>query len=485
MQKKQFIVALDQGTSASRAVAVAPDGSIYAQKKISFCPTRTAEGFSEYDAQSLADSQLGVLNALLDEIGPQNVLSLAVTSQRSTVVLWDGRTGHPLAPVLTWEDGRAFAEANRAPISQEEVHTLTGLYKTPYFSAPKIAWCLRHIPQVRLALETGNLLAAPVASFLIWKMTKGKIFATDFTLAQRMLLLDIRTRNWSEKLCRAFAVDSSILPYVYPSVADYGFYEYNGISIPITVCTGDQQASVAFTQLSVGESLINYGTGAFLMYNAGPKESVFLPGLLTSLSVSRPDGSCDFLLEGPVNAAGSVFQWLNAQGISFVPQEIDRLCKESKNPIWFFPALGGLGAPYWDFALSPVAAGLSVLTRKEDWVAGAVRSVGFLLADIAAYLRVNGFSVSSPVRVSGGLSKIKELVQHQADLFQTEILLLRETESTVLGAARLAAEKAGWNVASWKPVVAEKVFPSVSEVEAAALYNRWKMFTVWCKEYPN
>lgn len=482
MENKQFIIALDQGTSGSRAFAVTSDGTVYAQKSAALSPSRPADGLSEYNAQDLVQSQLSVLNALLDEVGPQNVISLAVTSQRSTVVLWDQQTGAALAPVLTWEDGRAFAEAERAAVSQEEVHTVTGLYKTPYFSAPKIAWCLKNLPPVRLALELGHLRVAPVASYLIWKLTQGKTFATDVTLAQRMLLLDMHTKNWSDKLCRAFGITPSVLPQILPTSADYGVYEYKGVSIPITVCAGDQQASVVFTGLAKGESCINYGTGAFLLYNVG-KEAVSLPGVLTSLSVADKAGNCDFLLEGPVNAAGSVLAWLNAQGIAFDSFQIDALCKEAKQPVWLLPALGGLGAPYWDFSLSPIAAGLSPRTRKPDWVCGGIRSIAFLVADIAAYLHVNGFPLGTSVKVTGGLSQVGYLTQCQADLLQSEICTLQENESTVLGAARLAAQQAGWKTEKWEPAVSERIFPALSAPEARSLYNRWKTFVTWCKSY--
>ena len=484
MENKPFIVALDQGTSGSRAFAVARDGSVLAQKSAPLAPTRPAAGLSEYDAQSLASSQLRVLNELLDELGPQHAAALAVTTQRSTVVCWDKQTGRPLAPVLTWEDGRAELEAEQADISQARVHEISGLYKTPYFSAAKIAWCFKHIPAVKHAWETKNLCVGPVASYLIWRLTGGKTFATDATLAQRMLLLDIHTQNWSEELCRSFAIDPQVLPQLLPSVADYGMYEYKGVRIPITVCSGDQQASVSFLNLQPGETCINYGTGAFLVHNAGAAKNALLPGMLSSLSVSRADGHCDFLLEGPVNAAASVLQWLNAQGISFQSQEIDALCESARHPVWFLPALGGLGAPYWDFSRSPVAAGLSPHTRKPDWVAGAVRSIAFLLTDIAQYLRANGFSVTPPVKVSGGLSRVKWLVQYQADLLQVPVSVLQEPESTVLGAARLAAEYAGWPVEQWAPKSAGQINPRLSAKDASERWTQWQQFVSWSHGFP-
>ncbi len=484
MENKRFIVAIDLGTSGVRAFAVGPEGTVQAQRSAALAPARPQEGLSEYEADTLLQTQKRVLDDLLDDIGPQRVLALAVTCQRSTVVLWDKKTARPLAPVLTWEDGRAYAQAQRAEISQEEVHTLTGLYKTPYFSAPKITWCLQNIPAVRQAAQAGTLAAAPVASYLIWHLTNGKTFAADATLAQRMLLWDLHTQNWSDKLCRAFSVPREILPQLKPSVGDYGAYAYKGVSIPIRACMGDQQASVAFMDISPEQACINYGTGAFFLYNTGVQKPVLLPGMLTSVSPSPADGKASFLLEGPVNAAGSVLQWLQAQGIAFDAPETEALCQTARNPVWFFPALGGLGAPYWDFALSPVAAGLSPRTRKADWVAGAVRSIAFLMTDIAAYVQKNGFKILSPLKASGGLSQVQWLLQQQADLLQKEITPLQEAESTVLGAARLAAAGSGVDTRAWRPKTDEKIYPAVSSAESGALYRKWNAFADWCKQNP-
>ncbi len=483
MNPKPLILALDQGTSGSRAFAVEPNGRVCHHQSAVLAPLRPQEGLSEYDAQDLLQNQLDVLHALLDEVDGSQVAALAVTSQRSTVVLWDKTTGRAVAPVLTWEDGRAAQEAAEADLSQEEIHSITGLYKTPYYSAPKIAWCLRHLPLVKKTLEAGNLRVGPVASYLIWRLTGGAVFAVDPTLAQRMLLLDVRTKTWSEKLCRAFGIPPSCLPEILPTAADYGTYEYKGYCFPIRVCAGDQQAAVAFRDFLPGQTCINYGTGAFLLYNAGAEKPVFLPGMLTSLSVSGRKGTCDFLLEGPVNAAGSVLQWLHAQGMSFEAAQADALCRASKHPVWLLPALGGLGAPYWDFSLSAVAAGLSPRTREADWVCGAVRATACLVADIAAYLRANGFGVNGPVYASGGLSRVEWLVQYQADLLQTEMRVAQEAESTVLGAARLAAQSVGWPMAQWQYPPERKVVPQISAAQAADFYRQWQKFVAWCRQY--
>lgn len=481
---KKYILSVDLGTSSFRAAAVGEDGKIIAQNSIGIVPSRPAKGLSEYQADVLLDTVKQVIHTVLEEAGPSLAAGIAVSSQRSTVVLWDKKTGLSLAPILTWEDGRSFKEAESAPITQEEVHSLTGLYKTPYFSAPKIAWCLKNIPAVKEAFSSGNLLVAPVATYVLWHLTQRSVFATDYTLAQRMLLMEIHTHTWSEKLCAAFEVPINCLPVLQPSCADYGVYEYQGKSIPICALGGDQQMAAAWSNLAPKESLINYGTGAFWLYNAGEK-NIILPGMLTSLSVSTADAKAQYFLEGPVNAAGSAFLWLKAQGFFFETEELDSLCKVAKAPVWFLPALGGLGAPYWNFSVSPVFSDLSPLTCREDWAAGTARAIAFLLADISGYLQSNGLELKGPIQVSGGLSNLSYLLQFQADILQKEIMLEKETQASVLGAARKAMDFLGWDSLAWNKSDKGVVSPSLPADEAKALYQKWQTFVGWALKKPS
>ena len=470
--KEKLIVALDIGTSGCRACATRADGSLVTSYQVPLTPNRPAEGLSQYQATDILRSATTALNRVLDKIGPQQADALAISSQRSTVVLWDKNSGAAAGPVLTWEDGRAQAQAAAAAISQEEIHTITGLYKTPFFSAPKITWSLQNLPQAAAWLKQNCLCAAPVASYLIWHLTKGKIFATDYSLAQRTLLFDIHNLSWSPTLCDAFGIPNKLLPSLLPSVSDYGVYTYQGVNIPISVCVGDQQAAAAYFNLQPQQSLINYGTGAFWLYHAG-KKPVFLPGMLTSVSATPKTQQADYYLEGPVNSAGSALLWLKAQGIAFEDNEIDSLCQTARNPLLFLPAFGGLGAPYWDFSLTPAVKGLSPHTRKEDWVAGVVRGIAFLLTDIAAYLRQNGLTLEG-VRAAGGLTHINYLTEFQADLLQLPLETSCQTEATLLGACYLAAT--GRNTACALTPEYTPVRPTLAPEQAQALYRAWQEF---------
>ncbi len=479
--RKEFVVALDIGTSGCHAAAVRADGSTAARCHLPLTPQRNEEGASQYHAAQLDQTARLALHAVLDKVGPQQVASLAVVSQRSTVVMWDQSTGESVGPVLTWEDGRAQDQAQQVPLSQEEVHLRTGLYKTPFFSAPKITWILQHCPPAQQALHRGQLRIAPVASYVIWKLTGGNVFATDYSLAQRTLLLNIQTLAWDESLCRAFDVESDLLPRVQPTAADYGTYVYQGVSIPITVCGADQQAAAVYFGLQPQKSLINYGTGAFWLYHTGEKP-VFLPGLLTSLSATDSTGKTTYLLEGPVNAAASTLLWLKAQGISFDDTETDDLCRAAENPLWLLPALGGLGAPYWDFTVSPAVEGLSARTRKPDWIAGAVRGIAFLLADIGSYLQDNGLPVTGPIQISGGLSRVEYLISFQAGLLQTPLEVSSCEDATVLGAALLAFKQVDGKL-QFTPDK-KTVEPDFSAIRARELYAAWQSFVRRARQTP-
>ena len=472
--KGPFIVALDLGTSGCRAVAVSTDGKIACEQRETLEPVRGTDGTSHYNAQTLLDVQLRVLNNLLDRVTPSQVAAIAVASQRSTVVLWNVRTGAAVAPVLTWEDGRAVQEAKQTELPQAEVHRITGLYKTPYFSAPKIAWCLKNLPAAKEALESGDLCIGPVATYFIWNLTRGATFAVDGSLAQRTLLFDINTLKWSPQLCQAFGITKTSLPMVQNSAWDYGFYTYQGVDIPLAACVGDQQAAAHWFNLAPKQSCINYGTGAFWLYRVG-QEKVSLPGMLTSLA-AQTDVQKDYFLEGPVNAAGSIFLWLNAQGISCAEEELDALCKAARYPVCLLPALGGLGAPYFDFSVGPAVENLSPQTRKADWIAGAARGLAFLLADIAAYLTSQGQVLEGPVMAAGGLAHLKYLVEFEADVLQRPLLVGKDVDATVLGAAKLAAGQIGWNTGNWKLEIEREIKPRITPQAAGGLYGEWQSF---------
>ena len=326
---------------------------------------------------------------------------------------------------------------------------------------------------------------APVASYFIWHLTQGAVFATDPTLAQRTLLWDIQTGQWSEPLCRTFGIPAGCLPRVLPSVADYGYYLYKGVKIPICACVADQQAAAYYQGLTAGKTAVNYGTGAFVLHHTAQKP-VILPGMLSSVAAMTNAQERAFLLEGPVFAAGSTLQWLKqVKGIAFEDTQLDALCAKAQEPVRFLPALGGLGAPYWDYNVKPVAENVTAQTTPADWVAGTVWAIAGRVADIIYYLRANGQSVGCPVCVSGGLSASRYLLQAQADLLQVTLQVQAQTQTTVLGTAQLAAVGAGlgWQTQTREPGVL--VFPRLSPLQGQQAYHTWQAFVQKCRKQPS
>ena len=480
------IITLDQGSSSSRALAIDSKGRVVAQAARALPTIRPAEGLAEIEAAALLPDQVAVLQEVCAQVSDYKIAALAVASQRSTIVFWDKRTGQPLAPALSWQDGRAASLTAQINLSQETVHQRTGLYKTPFYSAAKITWALQQLPAVAQAAQAGHLCAGPVASYLIWHLTDGKVFACDPTLAQRTLLWNMHTMEWDETLLSAFSVPKICLPQLKKTTDDYGSWTYQNQVVPIRVCVGDQQAALAALHITEGQSCINYGTGAFFMRNTGT-QCQLLPGLLTSVAATSSATdmtACEYLLEGPVNACGTLFAWLQQIGFSFSMQEIDDLYAHAKHPIWLLPALGGLGAPYWDFDASVITAGFSAQTTRADVVAGVVHSLAYLLADIIVYADKAGVK-RAPIKVSGGLSQSVALLTAQADILQTSLIPCVETEGTALGAAWLAAEDLGWDCAGWQTMQQlPPIMPKIDANTAQQRYRHWQAFLQWGKQYP-
>ncbi|MGB2579673.1 glycerol kinase [Elusimicrobium simillimum] len=475
---KTLFAVLDQGSSGSRVFLVNERGEIVLKKHKEIVSKHLGLNLAEYDGQELLDSQLTLLKEALENL-PNQVSSIAVTTQRSTIVLWDKTTGRAVAPVLTWQDGRGYKEAEAVAMPQEEIHKKTGLYKTPFYSASKITWCFNNIPAVKECAANGNLLIAPVATYIIWHLTGGKVFATDPTLAQRTLLFNINTFNWDDELLTAFGVPKECLPQIKNTYDDYG--DYNGV--PIKVCIGDQQsAAIGIGVANEGDAVINYGTGAFLLVNTGSNLRS-IPGILTSVGATTAQQNRNFMLEGPVNAAAAIFQWLGGVGLSFDSTEIDDLFARAQKPIWFLPAFGGIGAPYWDFTTQTVMSGFTTATKKEDIVAGGVRSLGFMLADIVFYIKQHGINTGG-IKVSGGFAKNHSLLKFQSDILQQKLIQTCESETTALGAVAIMAQHENIDIKLWDNFTSSREFtPQITPQEAQADYMAWRKFFDWCRSF--
>ncbi|MCR5505159.1 MAG: hypothetical protein K6E94_06410 [Elusimicrobiaceae bacterium] len=474
MKNKTFILAIDQGSSSTKAAAFGVQNGCLAAFAKTEVNLNSHQDRCEYKALDLLTSTQKVIEEILNQIPAAQISEIAISAQRSTIVFWDKITGKALAPALSWLDGRAKAETLQNPLTQEFVHQKTGLYKTPYFSAPKIVWGLNNFPEVKNAFKEGRLCVGPVTSYLIWHLSGGKIFACDYACAQRTLLFNINTFTWDEEILKSFGLTADILPQVTASTGNFGTYK----NIKITVSTGDQQAACAACGvLEKGSALINYGTGAFFLLNIGHKNAD-VKGVLTSLAWSRPQREPYYLLEAPLNTAGSFISWLKNLGLNFNVKKLDKIFESSKNPVWCLPALGGIGAPYFDFGLKPVFANFLPSTQKEDIIAGSMRGIVLLLCDIIYYLKQQGYNVET-LQTSGGLSGAN-LIAFQAAILGCDILQNKQKESTLTGTALIAALGEGFDISAWRELKNyETISPRLTSEEAAKIYKTWREFFAW------
>ena len=473
---KAVLLALDQGSSSSRAVAWSAGGRVLARAQAKVAARYPRAGWVEHDALELARSQERTLDAVLARL-PKGapVAALGATSQRSTVVLWDARTGKPVAPAPSWQDGRAAEVAGALQDRQAWAHERTGLYLTPYYSAPKIRWLLDHVPAAARAADAGALRIGPVATYVLWRLSGGELFISDPTLAQRTLLFNLRTSDWDLELLKLFGVDRAWLPAIVPSAGELGVLRRGGRDLPVRALLGDQQAAAAgLGAARAGAGVLNYGTGAFFLLHTGAEQHR-VAGLLTSVAWRKAGRPCEFFLEGTVHAAGTSFDWLKERlRLLDSVHDLDAAMRRSAHRVLALPAIGGLGAPRWDYRTRTAFVGLSSQSSRDDLVRGVAEGIAFLLNDIVAACRAAGLPIRQ-VRASGGLSRSSRLLQFQADLLGLGIDVAGEREATALGTAMMAAEAAGVRFTP-RASKGASFAPKMSPAKAESLVKAWRLF---------
>lgn len=443
MKTRDLLLALDQGSSSSRAVLFDLKGRIVALAQRPVRTKRPKAGWAEHDPLELARTLEASLDQVLKTLGPRDrVLAAGLAVQRSTIVFCEKGTFKPAAPAPSWMDGRAAEFVAPLQERQGEVHGLSGLYATPYYSAPKIRWFLDHDPKVRALADEGRLLCAPVSTFLAARLTKGAVVAADPTCAQRTLLMNLDTAAWDPGLLALFGLSAELLPSIRSSAGDWGLIERGGRTIPFLATVGDQQsAAIGLGAANEGDAVANYGTGAFLLRHTGPRPER-APGLLASAAATVGDLR-GYYLEGTVHAAGTSFEWLKDNlGLMKDAKAIDEAFKKSKRRVLMLPAIGGLGAPRWDYKTKTSFFGLDSQTTNHDLVRATAEGLCMLLADAAAVMTASGSPVTR-ARVAGGLSRADAMMSFQADALGATLERRKEVEATALGAAILAAKAAG------------------------------------------
>jgi glycerol kinase len=443
MKTRDLLLALDQGSSSSRAVLFDLKGRIVALAQRPVRTRRPKAGWAEHDPLELARTLEAALDAVLGKLGPKDrVLAAGLAVQRSTIVFCEKGTFKPAAPAPSWMDGRAAEFVGPLQERQGEVHGLSGLYATPYYSAPKIRWFLDRDPKVRALADAGRLLCAPVSTFIAARLTKGAVVAADPTCAQRTLLMNLDTAAWDPGLLALFGLSAELLPSIRSSAGDWGVIERKGRRIPLLATVGDQQsAAIGLGAANEGDAVANYGTGAFLLRHTGPRPER-APGLLASAAATVGDLR-GYYLEGTVHAAGTSFEWLKDNlGLMKDAKAIDEAFRKSKRRVLMLPAIGGLGAPRWDYKTKTAFFGLDSQTTNHDLVRATAEGLCLLLADAAAVMAAAGSPVTK-ARVAGGLSRADAMMAFQADALGATLERRKEVEATALGAAILAAKAAG------------------------------------------
>ena len=450
---KQYVIALDQGTTSSRAILFDQDQNIIAMGQKEFPQHYPKAGYVEHDPMEIYSSQYGVMVEVLakSNISPEEIAAIGITNQRETTIVWDKETGRPIYNAIVWQCRRTapLCEELKRQGLEDYIRERTGLLIDAYFSATKIKWILDNVPDARKMAKEGRLLFGTVDTWLIWKLTGGRIHVTDYTNASRTMLFDIRHMCWDKKICDALDIPMNMLPEVKPSSCVYGTMNYAGVEIPIAGCAGDQQAALfGQTCFAPGEAKNTYGTGCFLLMNTGSDIFQSKNGLVTTMAASS-DGSARYALEGSVFIGGAVIQWVRDE-LHLIHEAADseyfatRL--EDNGGVYVVPAFTGLGAPYWDMYARGAIMGLTRGCNRKHIIRAALESIAYQSRDVLeAMERDTGIRLQE-LRVDGGASANNFLMQFQSDIIDATIRRPMIRETTALGAAYLAGLATGvWN----------------------------------------
>ena len=453
----QFILALDQGTTSSRAIVFDHLGNIKSIAQKEFTQIFPQPGWVEHDANEIWSTQLGVAAeaVIMAGLGIKDIAAIGITNQRETTVLWDRTTGQPLHNAIVWQDRRTAAYCDQ--LKQEgwakKIQQKTGLIIDAYFSATKLKWMLDHVPGAREKAAKGEVCFGTVDSWLIWKLTNGKVHATDVSNASRTMLYNIHTLAWDEELLQLMNIPASILPEVKSSSEVYGFTQQilTSHSIPIAGIAGDQQAAL-FGQMCTRSGMVKntYGTGCFMLMNTGTQPVPSTNNLLTTIAW-QINGETQYALEGSVFIAGAVVQWLR-DGLKIIrsSSEVEALATQVNNNdgVYLVPAFAGLGAPHWDQHARGTVFGVTRGTTDAHIARAALESIAYQTMDVLKAMEADAGIAIRELRVDGGATANNLLMQFQSDMLNTKVVRPAITETTALGAAYLAGLAVGY----WKSI---------------------------------
>ena len=483
----QYILSFDQGTTSSRAIVFDRYGAIISVAQKEFTQIFPQPGWVEHDANEIWSTQLGVAAEAITKAGltVKQIAAIGITNQRETTVVWDKKTGQPIHNAIVWQDRRTadFCDALRKEGKDRFIQQKTGLVIDAYFSATKVKWILDHVEGARAKANNGELCFGTIDTWLLWKLTNGKVHATDVSNASRTMLFNIHSLNWDDALLKIFDVPAAILPEVRSSSEVYGETQniLTAHNIPIAGIAGDQQAAL-FGQMCTQPGMVKntYGTGCFMLMNTGEKAVPSTNNLLTTVAW-KVNGVTQYALEGSVFIAGAVVQWLR-DGLKIIrsSSEIEALANEveSSDGVYVVPAFAGLGAPYWNQHARGTMVGITRGTTAANIARAALESIAYQTMDVLKAMEADSGISIKELRVDGGATANNLLMQFQSDILNCKVVRPVVTETTALGAAYLAGLAVGY----WKNMeeiqqqwLMEKTFvSSMNDGERNNLSEGWK-----------
>ncbi|PYF03027.1 glycerol kinase GlpK [Ureibacillus chungkukjangi] len=485
---EQYILSLDQGTTSSRAILFNKEGKVEHISQREFKQYFPHAGWVEHNANEIWSSILSVIATVLTEknIRPEQIAGIGITNQRETTVVWDKTTGKPIYNAIVWQSRQTAEicnELNDAGLG-DLFHEKTGLLIDAYFSGTKVKWILDNVEGAKEKSEKGELLFGTIDSWIIWKLTEGKVHVTDYSNASRTLMYNIHELKWDEELLNILGIPLSMLPEVRPSSEVYGHVSkkhFFGVEVPIAGIAGDQQAAL-FGQACFESGMVKntYGTGCFMLMNTGEKAVQSNQGLLTTIAWGI-DGKVEYALEGSIFVAGSAIQWLR-DGLRMLrdSSESERYAQKvtSADGVYVVPAFVGLGTPYWDSDVRGAVFGLTRGTTKEHFIRATLESLAYQTKDVLSAMEADSEITLKSLRVDGGVVRNNFLMQFQSDLLNVPVERPAINETTALGAAYLA----GLAVGFWKSKEEiskywnqdKKFEPEMDGIERTELYEGWK-----------
>lgn len=485
---ESYVMAIDEGTTSTRAIIFDHAGNKVADAQQEFPQYFPKPGWVEHNANEIWNAVLATItNSFISSgITPAQIAGIGITNQRETTVIWDKKTGLPIYNAVVWQSRQTSeiaAKLKQAGYS-ELIHQKTGLIIDAYFSATKIRWILDHVPGAQERAERGELLFGTIDTWIVWKLTGGKVHVTDYSNASRTMLFNIHDLKWDQEILSLLSIPAEILPEVRGNSEVYGqtmAYHFFGSEIPIAGMAGDQQAAL-FGQLALEDGMVKntYGTGSFIVMNTGTTPILSANNLLTTIGYSLA-GKVNYALEGSVFVSGSALQWLRDKLhlLKSAPDsEAAARRSQSNNEVYVVPAFTGLGAPYWDSEARGAVFGLSRGTTADDFIKATLQSLAYQTKDVVATMELDT-GIDIPIlRVDGGAAKNDCLLQFQADILQKPLERAANLETTALGAAFLAGLAVGYwqDTAELKQLFAkgQRFEAQMAPAESSRLYAGWQ-----------